>query len=365
MSKIAIVGAGRLGTALAKLLVLTSDHEIALIDNDEAALTRAFTRCSKIIRPEHRVAFSPEIPVETFTAYTTDQLEATLRASAPELVVCSAVAEVTYAVAEIANRLGCHYLDFNTDPNVAQSIRHLSVARHTFVPQTGLAPGLLTYVALGLVAQLEEAPASLQLRVGVMPQVAFSPSQYALTSRVGDLVESYTYPYSIKTQGNEEVVAPLDGYETLLLNGAPYEAFYASGSLVDLECFDKIPSVDFKAVRPVGHLDYLQKLLSKVDSDDAIPLFKQTFNTTRDDYVVFIAHATDVAGQSISSGLIFYPSLDLDISADELCNAGTACGIIELIFAEKLEAGILSANQIVADDLFQTQGVQLIFYQSE
>jgi hypothetical protein len=233
------------------------------------------------------------------------------------------------------------------------------------VPQTGLAPGLINYVGLGLVAQLEEAPASLQLRVGVLPQVAFSPSQFAMTSRVEDLVESYTYPFNIKTQGNEELVAPLDGYETLLLNGTPYEAFYASGSLVDLECFNTIPSVDFKAVRPVGHLDYLQKLLSKVDGDDAIELFKQTFNTTRDDFIIFIAHATDVKGHSISSGLVFYPSLDLDISADELCNAGTACGIIEMIFAEKLEAGILNASQIDADELFQTQGVQLIFYQSE
>jgi len=362
MSKIAIVGAGRVGTAAAKILLNTTDNEVVLIDTSEEALTAAYTACADIGRPEYLEALNPTMPLETFTAYNREQLEATLKSCGVDLVMNTAPFDITPMIAEVALKCGCHYVDFTEDAVASAAVRDLSVSRVTFVPQTGLAPGLVSYVGLSLFKELQE-PSRLDLRVGALPQISFGPGNYAITWSPEGLVNEYLKPSYQKVQGMIEEVPSLDDHETLVVNGVQYEGFTTSGGCGNLDSYEGIPSVQYKSLRFPGHLEYIQKLLGKVDGEfeDAVLLFKNTFQRTRDDLVVLVAHASDIHGNSASAGLHFYPADELGITALELTTAGTGCAIVELILGEHVDAGILNAGQIPFEALMSTSAMRLVF----
>ena len=362
MAKIAIVGAGRVGTATAKILLTVTDHEVALIDSSEAALTDAYVACSELERPQYQTAIHPSVPVETYVAFGKDQLEATLRSFDPAVIVCSTPFSVNVLIAEIANRLGAHYVDFTEDNAVTAAINELGVSRKTFVSQTGLAPGLVNYIGLSLFDELGD-PLSLDLRVGALPQVSFGPGHYAITWSPEGLINEYLKPALRKVQGSFEEVPPLDDHEDVIINGLQYEAFTTAGGVGRLDAYDHIPTVEYKTLRYPGHLAFLQKMLGKVqnDFDDAVELARQTFVTTRDDVVVLVAHAVDVNGKSASAGMHFYPCEELGLTALELTTAGIGVAIIELLVAGELPAGALNCSQIPFEKLMRTNGARLVF----
>lgn len=361
MAKIAIVGAGRVGTAAAKILLTVSDHEVVLIDSSEEALTKAYIECADTPRSPHRIALTPTIPVETYVAFGKDQIEATLRGVSPDVVICSTPYTMNVIVAEIADRIGSHYLDFTEDNEVAEAISKLNVSRKTFVPQTGLAPGLINYIGLSLFDVLGQ-PLRLDLRVGALPQVSFGPGHYAITWSPEGLVNEYLKSAVRKTQGQIETVPPLDDHETLIVNGVVYEGFTTAGGVGDLAAYSNIPSVEFKSIRYPGHLEFLQKLLAKVDNaGDAVELMRQSFVSTRDDVVVVAAQAVDTSGRAATAALHFYPSEELNLSAYELTAAGTGAGIIELMLDGSTSHGVLNSSQIPFDLLLSTNALKLVF----
>ena len=362
MSKVAIVGAGRVGTAAAKILLSITDHEVVLIDSSEDALKQAFIACSDLPRAPYRVALAPTLPLETYVAYGHDQLEATLRSVDPDVVVCSTPFHINIEVADIANRLGCHYVDFTEDNAVTKAINEMGIARRTFVPQTGLAPGLVNYLGLSLFTELGE-PRSLDLRVGALPQVSFGPAHYAITWSPEGLINEYVKPALRKVNGELEEVPPLDDHESLIVNGVNYEAFTTAGGVGMLGAYEHVPSVEYKTLRFPGHLEFMQKMLTKVNGEfeDAVALAREMFVTTRDDVVVLVAFAVDQNGKSASTGLHFYPCEELGLTALELTTAGVGVGVVELILAEELEAGVLNASQIPFDKLMATNSLRLVF----
>lgn len=362
MAKVAIIGAGRVGTAAAKILLSVTDHEVVLIDSSEDALTKAFTDCSELERPQYLAALTPAMPLETFVAYNIEQIEATLILAGVKLVMCATPFHMNVSIAEAAVRCGLHYIDFTEDVGVTAQISEMDVGRLTFVPQTGLAPGLVSYIGLSLFDELDE-PLRLDLRVGALPQVSFGPGNYAITWSPEGLVNEYLKPTFSKNQGLIETLPPLDEHETLVVNGVQYEGFTTAGGTGMLEAYDHIPSVQYKTLRFPGHLDYLQKLLSKVnfDFETAVDLFKQTFVSTRDDVAVLVAHAVDVHGKSASVGMHFYPAEELGLTALELTTAGVGVGVAEMILSGDLEAGILDASRIPFEKIMGTSSLRLVF----
>jgi saccharopine dehydrogenase-like NADP-dependent oxidoreductase len=362
MSKVAIIGAGRVGTAAAKILLAITDHEVVLVDSNEEALTKAFTSCSDVPRAPYRVALSPTLPLETYVAYGVDQLEATLRSVDPDVVVCATPFTMNVAIAGIANKIGSHYVDFTEDNAVTNAIADMGISRRTFVPQTGLAPGLVNYLGLSLFGELDE-PLALYLRVGALPQVSFGPGHYAITWSPEGLINEYIKPAYRKAGGELEEVPPLDDHETMIVNGVQYEAFTTAGGVGMLGAYENIPNVEYKTLRFPGHLEFMQKLLARVNNEfeDAVALARQTFVTTRDDTVVLAAFAVDATGHSASTGLHFFPCEELGLTALELTTAGVGVGVVELILAGELEAGVLNAAQIPFDKLMATNSLKLVF----
>jgi saccharopine dehydrogenase-like NADP-dependent oxidoreductase len=342
MTKIAIVGAGRVGVACAKILAHIGETDFVLIDSNEGALA--------------------PLGLNTRLAVGKDQLEAVLRDVAPKVVICSTPFFINIQVAEIAQKIGSHYLDFTEDNSVTRAIEALQISRVTFVPQTGLAPGLVSYIGLSLFEKLS-TPAELVLRVGALPQVSFGPAHYCITWSPEGLINEYIKPAARKVNGIIEEVAPLADEESIMIGGHLYEGFTTSGGVGNLDAYDHIPSVEYKTLRHPGHLQYIQKLVALADNDleKGVELAKQAFNTTRDDVVVLCALAKDITGRVASRGIHFYPHDGLGLTALELTTAGTGVAVVELLLRGELAAGVLRPDQIPFDLLRTTKAYELIF----
>jgi saccharopine dehydrogenase-like NADP-dependent oxidoreductase len=345
MKNIVIVGAGRVGQAFYHIInssPLRDELHLTLLDSDEELV-------SSLERVGARMAAGR------------DQLEAVLRELKPDAVVCCTPFYINVQVAEIAARLGAHYLDFTEDNAVTRSIEALGISRLTFVPQTGLAPGLVSYIGHSLVTSLGK-PRSLDLRVGALPLVSFSPEHYAITWSPSGLINQYLKPAYRLVNGEIEEVAPLTDEEHIIVNGARYEGFTTAGGVGNLAAYSHIPNVEYKTLRHPGHLEFIQKFFTAAewDADKAVQAAMATFSVTRNDVVVLVAHATDATGRSASAGLHFYPHEGLGLTALELTTSGTGVAVLELILKGALEPGTLLSSQIPYALLKETYGGKLV-----
>jgi saccharopine dehydrogenase-like NADP-dependent oxidoreductase len=351
MATIMIVGAGRVGLAAAKISLSRLDHSVALVDAQEGALEKARSELEYLEAPvSYHLATQPAALDQLFTSVK------------PDLVMCSTPFMINVQVAELAARHAVHYIDFTEDNEVTAAISKLRVESSTFVPQTGLAPGLVSYMGLELLGSLGE-PLSLDLRVGALPQVAFGPAHYAITWSPEGLVNEYIKPAYRKVDGSVVRVEPLQDVERLLVNGVTYEGFTTAGGVGDLDAYPHIPSVEYKTLRHPGHLDFIKSVLlagPDFTLEKGVARAKQLFDTTRDDVVVLAAHAVDTNRRSASVGLHFRPNAVLGLTALELTTAGTGVAVAELILAGKLPVGVLKPSQVPMAQLRKTQAFKLV-----
>lgn len=344
MSNIVIVGAGRIGKACATILRHISTDTVSLIDSNEQIISDCIA-----------AGFTSTL------VHNLEQMEEAIRAAKPDVIVCATPFFINIKVAEIAQKIGSHYVDFTEDVKVTKAIEALGVSRLTFVPQTGLAPGLISYIGLSLFEGLG-TPAELVLRVGALPQVALGPAYYAITWSPEGLINEYLNPAVRKVNGIIEEVPALSDEEQMLVDGRIYEAFTTSGGVGNLAAYDNIPSVEYKTLRHPGHLEYVQKMLAGCDGlDEGIAQAKSVFMTTRNDVVVLCAMARDTSNRVNTSGIHFYPHDELGLSAIELTTAGVGTAIVELILRDELPAGVLRPDHIPFSLLRTTKSYELIY----
>jgi saccharopine dehydrogenase-like NADP-dependent oxidoreductase len=353
MSQIMIIGAGRIGTAVAKILRCIGDHKLTLVDASEEAIEAAILATAHMGHGVTGLVGSSRV-----------ELEAHIQAIKPELIICAGPFFVSIDASQLAALHGCHYLDFTEDVLVTKGIQRWAPTEgFTFVPQTGLAPGLINYMGLELFEQLGE-PESLSLRVGALPRISTGPAHYAITWSTEGLINEYLQPAVRKRNHILQEVPSLDDLETLIVDGVTYEAFTTSGGVGSIESYDAIPNVEYKTIRFPGHQDFIQKLFSRLqplDLETGVSAAKSAFYTTRNDQVVLAAWAVDIDGRSASTSVTFYPHAQLGLTAIELTTAGTGVAVAELILAGELPPGPLMPHQIPMRLLRQTKAYDIIF----
>lgn len=341
MSHIAIVGAGRVGLAAAKIILHLLDWRVSLLDTSMPALLEAATKLQDI---------GVEAAASTSTFYISgdSDIKDIILALKPDVVMCTTPFHINVQVAQAAHEAGCHYIDFTEDNGVTREIAALPITNSTFVPQTGLAPGLISYIGLELFGELA-APYSLDLRVGALPQVAFGPAHYAITWSLEGLINEYLKPTYRKVNGVVQQVEPLQDLESLLVNGVIYEGFTTAGGVGDLSAYDHIPNVEYKTLRHPGHLDFLNNAILTGDNftlEKGVERARRAFKTTRRDVVALAAYAVDVNGRSATFGAHFMPDEKLGLTALELTTAGTGVAVAELLLRGHLKHGVLTPSDI-------------------
>jgi hypothetical protein len=361
MSKIAIVGAGRVGTAVGKLLLQLSDHEILLIDNDQTQLEKAHAALSEIKRSDVKVMMQPDIPCELFLVNDTDsKLIEILVTEKPDVVVNAVPHKQMLDVVIATYGADCHYVDFHEMPMLhSENFNYLN-PKKVFMTQTGLAPGLMNYVGRSLFEELGK-PHSISMRVGNLPQVTFGQGYYAITSNTEDQLRSLTSTGMNKSEGEFNWTEPLGNYQNpVFVNGAQYEDFDVAFLIGDMNAWHDVPNVEAKALRYPGTLaDLSMRFRGKTEAERLGVL--NSFRKTFDDVVVLSAIAIDEDGNSACAGLNFYPYNDMKMSAIEVIAGGCACAMIELILAEKLNPGYHHAGSIEFNLFMSTAGANFVF----
>lgn len=247
--RVLVVGAGKIGAAIAGLLHHSGDYEVTVADKDGAALQRLRQR----------------VPVAVAELDVADSAAVAAQLQGIERVVSAGPYSVNPAIAEAALHAGASYFDLTEDRATTSTVRRLAAeagAGQVFMPQCGLAPGFIGILAAELCRRFETL-VEVKMRVGALPQYPSNMLLYNLTWSTDGLINEYCNPCEAIVGGALTEVLPLEETELFSLDGVNYEAFNTSGGLGTLcETLEgKVRSLNYKTVRYQGHR-YLMKFLT-------------------------------------------------------------------------------------------------------
>ncbi|MEW6246862.1 MAG: saccharopine dehydrogenase C-terminal domain-containing protein [Nitrospirota bacterium] len=287
MPRVLVLGAGKIGSLVACLLADSGRYDVHLGDvtldapkrlAEDLALER-LTPCALDVR-------RPEVVGEY------------LRAHSFEAVVSSLPYFCNPAVAELARAHHLHYFDLTEDIEVTERIKALSKGSdRAFVPQCGLAPGFISIVAQELMTHFE-ALDTVKLRVGALPVNPSNALKYSLTWSTDGLINEYGNLCEGIEGGKKVTLLPLEGYETIEVDGLLYEAFNTSGGLGTLAdtYAGKVRTMNYKTLRYPGHCEKIHLLMKDLKLNEDRETLKRVLENaipqTLQDVVLIYASVT-------------------------------------------------------------------------
>lgn len=291
MHRVLVLGAGKIGSLVACLLAERGTYDIHLGDVsldgskhlvEDLRLSRV-TPC--ILDVRHPDAVS--------TYLATHPVDA---------VISSLPYYCNPTVAGLALTHGLHYFDLTEDVEVTNQIRVLSSgATHAFAPQCGLAPGFISIVTHDLMTHFETLD-TVKMRVGALPVHPSNALKYSLTWSTDGLINEYgNLCYGIE-EGEKVPLQPLEGYETIELDGLLYEAFNTSGGLGTLaDTYDgQVTTMNYKTLRYPGHCEKIHLLMKDLklneDRDTLKRVLEHAVPQTLQDVVLLYASVTGTKG---------------------------------------------------------------------
>ncbi|MBD3348128.1 MAG: saccharopine dehydrogenase [Candidatus Eisenbacteria bacterium] len=185
----------------------------------------------------------------------------------------TALGAVSYTVnlelTKLAVEAGTHWCDMGGNNDVVSAQLALNdearAAGVSVIPDTGLAPGMVSLLAIDGIGRMDSAE-SAHLRVGGLPVDPKPPLDYALVFSVEGLVNEYVEP-CVAIRGGRVVddVEPLGDVEEIEFP-SPFgtlEAFNTSGgtSTLPRSLEGKITDLDYKTIRYPGHAARVRTLL--------------------------------------------------------------------------------------------------------
>jgi lysine 6-dehydrogenase len=169
-------------------------------------------------------------------------------------------------VARACLRSGVSMIDLGGNPEITDAILGMNAdARRkkiSFVPDTGLAPGLASILAWELVSRFQKCE-EVHIRVGGLPQEPVGPLKYAQFFSIHGLLNEYLEDAREIRNGKIVNVQSLKECEELPFDGlGAFEAFITSGgtSTLPTTLLGKVTRLDYKTIRYPGHCEALNLL---------------------------------------------------------------------------------------------------------
>ncbi len=343
-----LLGAGKIGFAIALMLERSGDYSVLVADQDPARLAAvAELGCETRLIPDD---------------------EALARAIEGRHAVLNALPfHRAIAVAGLCAKAGVHYFDLTEDVASTHAIQALAAdARSVLMPQCGLAPGFIGIVGNALARRFDTL-LDLRMRVGALPRYPSNSLRYNLTWSTEGLINEYCNPCEAIVDGQLSSVPALEGYETFALDGVEYEAFNTSGGLGTLPAtlLGRARNVDYKSVRYPGHCNLMKLLLNDLRLRDRRDLLKDIFETaiptTEQDVIVILASASGHRHGRLEEES--YPirvfGADVDghrLSAIQLSTAAGICAALDLVTQGALpQRGFVGQEMIRLETLLENR----------
>ncbi|MEM8982892.1 MAG: saccharopine dehydrogenase C-terminal domain-containing protein [Pseudomonadota bacterium] len=333
MKRIAVLGSGKIGALISGLLGNSGDYTVDLIDKDD-------------VRAQHVSARHNLDSVRVFSIDATD--EAALRAYAKAEQPVAMLSGLPYfcneVVARVAAAEGAHYFDLTEDVKVTESVRSIATnAEQAFVPQCGLAPGFISIAANELIKHFD-AIEMVKLRVGALPQNPNNILKYSLTWSTDGVINEYGNLCQSVVEGQITEVLPLEGLESIQIDGTSYEAFNTSGGLGSLAetHAGKVRNMDYKTIRYPGHCEIMRLLMNGLnlnsDRDTLKRILENSVPRTLQDVVIIYAAVKGTQnGQLREENYVskVYPQLISGRlwSAIQVTTAAGICAVMDLVLA--------------------------------
>ena len=332
MRKICILGGGKIGSLIATLLVESGDFDVVLGDVD----------------PEVVVRLKHDIVHDQFQAASVDvqdskALAGFLKSVGPEGIISSLPYYCNAAVGEQARSCGAHYFDLTEDVEVTRTIRQLSRgASSAFVPQCGLAPGFISIVANELMTRFDTVDI-VKMRVGALPVNPSNVLKYSLTWSTDGLINEYGNTCFGIENGKEVPLQPLEGYETIEIDGLLYEAFNTSGGLGTLAdtYAGRVRTMNYKTLRYPGHCEKIHLLMNDLklndDRETLKGILEKAVPKTLQDVVLIYTSVTGMKkGELFEENFVqkIYPRTIAGKlwSAIQVTTAAGMCSVVDLVF---------------------------------
>jgi len=349
MNTVLLLGAGKIGSAIAKLLAKTGEYAVLAADVSQESLDR----------------------LQPLPQFTTPRLDAGDAAALRKLmegksVVISALSyESNPGVAQTAAELGASYFDLTEDVATRYQIHLIADnARpgQIFMPQCGLAPGFVSIAANHLIKQFDKLD-EVRMRVGALPKFPTNEMKYNLTWSTDGLINEYGNPCEAIHNGEMISTLPLEGLEHFSLDGINYEAFNTSGGVGTLceTLSGKVRSLNYKTVRYRGHRDLMAFLMNELRLNDRRAILKDILETalpiTMQDVVLIFCTVNGWKDgrltQITDARKVYHAEIDgEDWSAIQLTTASSICAVVDLHFAGQLPKQGFVRQEEVALDVF-------------
>jgi saccharopine dehydrogenase-like NADP-dependent oxidoreductase len=342
MKNIVIVGAGKIGSMIAELLVRSGDYAVTVIDRSQQQLDRLETA----------------LAVTKIAADIThgDTLQKIL--AGKFAVLSAAPYQATRLIAEAAKAAGAHYLDLTEDVASTRAVKQLAAgARTAFIPQCGLAPGFITIVASDLASQFDKLQ-DVRMRVGALPKFPSNALNYNLTWSTDGVINEYCEPCEAIVNGQLRETQPLEELEEFSLDGILYEAFNTSGGLGTLceTLAGKVRNLNYRTIRYPGHAAIMKALLNDLRLRDRRDLLKDILEnsvpiTLQDVVIIFVTVSGLRGGQLVQetyANKIYAAPLGGRVrSAIQITTAGGICAVLDMLSAGDLpQSGLVKQEDI-------------------
>jgi saccharopine dehydrogenase-like NADP-dependent oxidoreductase len=338
-TRLALVGAGKIGAAIVALLEQTGDYRITIVEQNPEPLA-AYRRAG------HRTHVS--------SLESAEELARLLEGH--DVVVSACPYHLTPLIARAAKSAGVHYFDLTEDVASTRLVKQLADgADVAFVPQCGLAPGFIS-IAAHSAAQGFDSLRDVRMRVGALPIFPSNALKYNLTWSTEGLINEYCNPCEAIVDGARREVPALEEAEEFSLDGVTYEAFNTSGGLGTLceTLGGRVENLNYKTVRYPGHRDIVKMLIRDLRLGMNRGVLKDVFEaalpvTAQDLVLVFVT----VTGQR--NGLLTQETFARKIygaqvggkflSAIQLTTAAGVCAMVDL-----MRAGMLPSRGFVRQE---------------
>jgi len=353
MYRVLLLGAGKIGRMITRLLADTGDYEMVVADTNKAALSR----------------------LEGWTSVKTRTINAEDAAQlADAMQGCDAViSALSYfynpLVAQTALKAGISYFDLTEDVETTRKVRECSESAQpgqVFMPQCGLAPGFISIVANHLCNRFDKIDA-VRMRVGALSKFPTGQLKYNLTWSTDGLINEYCNPCEAIHDGKPIEVLALEGLEQFSLDGVRYEAFNTSGGLGTLcQTLDgSVRELNYKTIRYMGHRDLAVLLVRELDLGQRRDLFKNILEhalpITFQDVVVTFCTVTGWQNEQFvqitDARKIYHQYIDGENwSAIQITTAAGVCAVLDLFVSGKIpDTGFLRQEQVAFDDFMNNR----------
>ena len=345
MRKVAVIGAGKIGSTVVDLLTAFGAYEVLVIDQ----------------APETLAGLKDHPRVTTAATAIDDPAALAQRLKGRFAVVNCAPFHLTVTVARAAAAAGAHYLDLTEDVASSRITRELAATSKTaFIPQCGLAPGFITIAAWELAKHFDELH-DVRLRVGALPRYPSNALNYNLTWSTDGVINEYCEPCEAVLNGRLREVPPLEECEEFALDGVTYEAFNTSGGLGTLcQTLDgKVRNLNYKTIRYPGHAAIMKALLNDLGLRNRRPLLKDILEnavpaTLQDVVIVFVTVSGERDGhlvQETYANRIYAREVDgRTLSAIQVTTASSICAVLDLLAQGKIaDKGFVRQEEIGLD----------------